>query len=58
MSVAVCQLEKKGVVSERSKLNRSIQKANCLIRKIRAQIGKLKEWEDHKINAQKFENAF
>ena len=44
MGVAACQMEKKGIVTERGELNRSIQKANRLIREIRAQIGKLKEW--------------
>ena len=37
-------MEKKGVATEKGELNRSIQKANRLIREIRAQIGKLKEW--------------
>ena len=44
MGVAACQMEKKGIVTERGELNRSIQKANRLIREIRAQIEKLKEW--------------
>ena len=30
--------------TEKGELNRNIQKANRLIREIRAQIGKLKEW--------------
>ena len=44
MGVAVCQMEKKGIATEKGELNRNIQKANRLIREIRAQIGKLKEW--------------
>ena len=44
MGVAACQMEKKGIVTENGELNRNIQKANRLIREIRAQIGKLKEW--------------
>ena len=44
MGVAACQMEKKGIVTEKGELNRNIQKANRLIREIRAQIGKLKEW--------------
>ena len=40
----VCQMEKKGIATEKGELNRNIQKANRLIREIRAQIGKLKEW--------------
>ena len=35
---------KKGIATEKGELNRNIQKANRLIREIRAQIGKLKEW--------------
>ena len=41
---AACQMEKKGIATEKGELNRNIQKANRLIREIRAQIGKLKEW--------------
>jgi len=37
-------MEKKGIVTEKGELNRNIQKANRLIREIRVQIGKLKEW--------------
>ena len=37
-------MEKKGIATEKGELNRNIQKANRLIREIRAQIGKLKEW--------------
>ena len=44
MGVAACQIEKKGVATEKGELNRNIQKANRLIREIRAQISKLKEW--------------
>ena len=44
MGVAACQMEKKGISTEKGELNRNIQKANRLIREIRAQIGKLKEW--------------
>lgn len=44
MGVAACQMEKKGIATEKGELNRNIQKANRLIREIRAQIGKLKEW--------------
>ena len=44
MGVAACQMEKKGIATEKGELNRNIQKANRLIREIRAQISKLKEW--------------
>ena len=44
MGVAACQMEKKGIATEKGELNRSIQKTNRLIREIRAQISKLKEW--------------
>ena len=44
MGVAACQMEKKGIATEKGELNRNIQKTNRLIREIRAQIGKLKEW--------------
>ena len=44
MGVAACQMEKKGIATEKGELNQNIQKANRLIREIRAQIGKLKEW--------------
>ena len=44
MGVAACQMEKKGIATEKGALNRSIQKTNRLIREIRAQIEKLKEW--------------
>ena len=44
MGVAACQMEKKGIATEKGELNRNIQKANRLIREIRAHIGKLKEW--------------
>ena len=44
MGVAASQMEKKGIPTEKGELNRNIQKANRLIREIRAQIGKLKEW--------------
>ena len=37
-------MEKKGITTEKGELNRNIQKANRLIREIRAQVGKLKEW--------------
>ena len=43
MGVAACQMEKKGIATEKGELNRSIQKTNRLIREIRAQIGNLKE---------------
>ena len=38
MGVAACQMEKKGVATEKGELNRNIQKANRLIREIRAQV--------------------
>ena len=44
VGVAASQMEKKGIVTERGELNRNIQKLNRLIREIRAQIGKLKDW--------------
>ena len=37
-------MEKKGIATERGELNRSIKAANRLLRDIKAQIGKLKEW--------------
>ena len=37
-------MEKKGITTEKGELNRNVQKANRLIREIRAQISKLKEW--------------
>ena len=37
-------MEKKGIATEKGELNRNIQKTNRLIREIRVQIGKLKEW--------------
>ena len=36
-------MEKKGIATEKGELNRSIQKANRLIREIRAQISKWKQ---------------
>ena len=42
MGVAACQMEKKGIATEKGELNRNIQKANRLIREIRAQVGKFK----------------
>lgn len=44
VGVAACQMEKKGIATEKGELNRNIQKANKLIKEIRAQIGNLKEW--------------
>ena len=44
MGVAACQMEKKGIATEKGELNRNIRKANKLIKEIRAQIGNLKEW--------------
>ena len=44
IGVAASQMEKKGIATEKGELNRSIQKTNRLIREIRAQISKLKEW--------------
>ena len=44
IGVAASQMEKKGIVTERGELNRSIKAANRMIREIRTQIGKLKEW--------------
>ena len=44
MGVAASQMEKKGIATERGELNRSIKAANRLLRDIKAQIGKLKEW--------------
>ena len=40
MGVAACQMEKKGISTEKGELNRNIQKANRLIREIRAQMWK------------------
>lgn len=37
-------MEKKGIATERGELNRSIKAANRLLRDIKTQIGKLKEW--------------
>ena len=39
-----CCVKSYGIATEKGELNRNIQKANRLIREIRAQIGKLKEW--------------
>ena len=44
IGVAASQMEKKGIVTERGELNRSIKAANRLLRDIKTQIGKLKEW--------------
>ena len=44
MGVAACQMEKKGIATEKGELNRAIRKSNRLIKEIRAQVGKLKEW--------------
>ena len=44
MGVAACQMEKKGIATEKGELNRAIRKSNRLIKEIRAQIGNLKEW--------------
>ena len=44
MGAAACQMEKKGIATEKGELNRNIQKSNQLIKEIRAQIGSLKEW--------------
>ena len=44
MGVAACQMEKKGIATEKGELNRNIQKANRMIKEIRVQIVKLKEW--------------
>ena len=40
----VCSASGEGIATEKGELNRSIQKTNRLIREIRAQISKLKEW--------------
>lgn len=44
MGVAACQMEKKGIATEKGELNRNIQKANRVLREIRVKIGKLKDW--------------
>ena len=44
IGAAASQMEKKGIATERGELNRSIKAANRLLRDIKAQIGKLKEW--------------
>ena len=44
VGVSATQMEKKGIATERGELNRSIKAANRLLRDIKAQIGKLKEW--------------
>ena len=44
MGVAACQMEKKGIVTERGELNRNIKAANRILREIKLQIGKLKDW--------------
>ena len=51
MGVAACQMEKKGIITEKGELNRNIQKTNRLIREIRAQVGKLKEWVSELLKA-------
>ena len=53
MGVAACQMEKKGIVTERGELNRAIQKTNRLIREMRAYINSLKEWIVDVFNAKK-----
>ena len=44
MGVAASQMEKKGVATDKGEINRMIRKTNRIIREIRAQIEKLKEW--------------
>ena len=44
IGVVASQMEKKGIVTERGELNRSIKATNRMLREIWAQIGKLKEW--------------
>lgn len=44
IGVAASQMEKKGIVTERGELNRRIKAANRMLREIRAQVGKPKEW--------------
>ena len=42
MGVAACQMEKKGIATEKGELNRNIQKANRLIREIGRRLGSSK----------------
>ena len=44
IGVVASQMEKKGIVTERGELNRRIKVANRMLREIRAQVGKSKEW--------------
>ena len=44
MGVAASQMEKKGIVTERGELNRSIKAANRILREIRRLVRGLKDW--------------
>ena len=44
MGVAASQMEKKGIVTERGELNRSIKAANRILREIRRLVHGLKDW--------------
>ena len=44
LGVATSQMERKGVATEKGEINRMIRNTNRLMREIKAQIGKLKEW--------------
>ena len=44
MGVAACQMEKKGIATDKGEINRMIQKTNRLMREIRGYIDSLKEW--------------
>ena len=44
MGVAACQMEKKGIVTERGELNRNIKAANRILREIRRLVCGLKDW--------------
>ncbi len=44
MGVAASQIEKKGIVTERGELNRSIKAANRILREIRRLVHGLKDW--------------
>jgi hypothetical protein len=44
MGVAACQMERKGIVTERGEENRSIADINKELRQMRARLNKLNKW--------------
>lgn len=53
VGISATQMEKKGIVTERGELNRSIKAANRIIREIRSYVSGLKEWLSELFNAKK-----